>query len=104
MKIKSKRSYNSLKLTMVLHGMMFLIISNVKYDINRLGKERGKIIFPDGKKILLSPDREKNLTRGNSLIPPLIHSGVTPQNFIYPQLVSNTRSGRGMRCDEAPIL
>ena len=22
----------------------------------------------------------------------------------YPQLVSNTRSGRGMRCDEAPIL
>ena len=24
--------------------------------------------------------------------------------FKYPQLVSNTRSGRGMRCDEAPIL
>ena len=23
---------------------------------------------------------------------------------IYPQLVSNTRSGRGMRCNEAPIL
>ena len=23
-------------------------------------------------------------------------------NIIYPQLVSNTRSGRGMRCDEAP--
>ena len=23
---------------------------------------------------------------------------------IYPQLVSNTRLGRGMRCDEAPIL
>ena len=22
----------------------------------------------------------------------------------YPQLVSNTSSGRGMRCDEAPIL
>ena len=22
----------------------------------------------------------------------------------YPQLMSNTRSGRGMRCDEAPIL
>ena len=30
-----------------------------------------------------------------------------PTNFRkykYPQLVSNTRSGRGMRCDEAPIL
>ena len=24
--------------------------------------------------------------------------------FKYPQLVSNTRSGRGMRCNEAPIL
>ena len=22
----------------------------------------------------------------------------------YPQLMSNTRSGRGMRCDEAPLL
>ena len=26
------------------------------------------------------------------------------RNIRYPQLVSNTRSGRGMRCDEAPIL
>ena len=40
---------------------------------------------------------------GVSLLMLSYMTSFSPKNK-YPQLVSNTRSGRGMRCDEAPIL